>query len=166
MSKLNPYEIKTFDQLKKFAAAYGYKTNPHGKLRQQSWHGLAFDVDGRVVYLKNGAVICESGMSFENCAYLISIIGDPDKFNELKKQLAVHKEMCCCAKNEVLSINNIGLKDEINKVRAENEKLKQAINSAASFLTCMDDLTELNGKCNEQMALETLNAALAIKGGA
>lgn len=38
----------------------------------------------------------------------------------------------------------------------------QAINSAAEYLACMDDLSDLNnGKCNEQMALETLNKALA-----
>lgn len=37
----------------------------------------------------------------------------------------------------------------------------QAINSAAEYLACMDDLSDLNnGKCNEQMALETLNKAL------
>jgi|GEM_PF-4541062 hypothetical protein len=38
----------------------------------------------------------------------------------------------------------------------------KAINSAAEYLACMDDLSDLNnGKCNEQMALETLNKALA-----
>lgn len=38
----------------------------------------------------------------------------------------------------------------------------KAINSAAEYLACMDDLFDLNnGKCNEQMALETLNKALA-----
>lgn len=42
----------------------------------------------------------------------------------------------------------------------------KAINSAANYLVCMDDLSEINnGKCNEQMALETLNKALEqIKG--
>ena len=38
----------------------------------------------------------------------------------------------------------------------------KAINSAAEYLACMDDLSELNnGKCNEQMALEVLDKALA-----
>lgn len=38
----------------------------------------------------------------------------------------------------------------------------KAINSAAEYLACMEDLSKLNdGKCNEQMALEALNEALA-----
>lgn len=37
----------------------------------------------------------------------------------------------------------------------------KAINSAAEYLACMEDLSDLNnGKCNEQMALEALNEAL------
>lgn len=37
-----------------------------------------------------------------------------------------------------------------------------AINTAAEYLACMDNLSDLNnGKCNEQMALETLNKDLA-----
>ncbi|MBQ8465326.1 MAG: hypothetical protein IJ545_04875 [Alphaproteobacteria bacterium] len=84
MPKLRQHDVKTFKDLQKFAKPYGYKLNAHGKLRQQPWLGLAFDEDGRVVYLKNGAVICESGMSFENYAILIEIIGDIEKirFND------------------------------------------------------------------------------------
>ena len=35
-----------------------------------------------------------------------------------------------------------------------------AINMAAAFLTCMDDLSETTGVCNEQAALDALNKAL------
>ena len=36
----------------------------------------------------------------------------------------------------------------------------KAMNSAGNCLTCMDDLSELTGECNEQMALNTLTEAL------
>lgn len=36
----------------------------------------------------------------------------------------------------------------------------EGINSAAAFLTCMDDLSEITGVCNEQAALDALNKAL------
>lgn len=55
--------------------------------------------------------------------------------------------------------------DSENKVKALQEKLDiavKALDISATYLTCMDDLSELNdGKCNEQMALETINEALA-----
>lgn len=68
------------------------------------------------------------------------------------------------------------LRDEIEELKhfdgknvcAENEVLRikvevafNALFSAGNYLTCMDDLSELNdGKCNEQMALEIINDAL------
>lgn len=36
----------------------------------------------------------------------------------------------------------------------------EGINSAAALLTCMDDLSEITGACNEQVALDELNKAL------
>lgn len=36
----------------------------------------------------------------------------------------------------------------------------EGINSAAAFLACMDDLSEISGTCNEQAALNELNKAL------
>ena len=36
----------------------------------------------------------------------------------------------------------------------------EGINSAAAFLTCMDDLSEITGTSNEQAALDELNKAL------
>lgn len=56
--------------------------------------------------------------------------------------------------------------DENKQLEKKLEIAVNSINSAADFLTCMDDLSELNnGKCNEQMALEVLNSALTkIKG--
>lgn len=51
----------------------------------------------------------------------------------------------------------------IEKLEQTQKKLDiaiKSINSATGFLTCMDDLSELSGKCNEQMALEELNKAI------
>lgn len=51
----------------------------------------------------------------------------------------------------------------IEKLEKTEEKLKIAkncMNSAAQFLTCMDDLSELYEKSNEQLALEVLNKGL------
>lgn len=122
MSKLRQQDVKTFKQLEKFAAPYGYKTNRYGKLRQQSWHGLAFDADGRVVYLKNGGVICERGMSFENCAVLIDIIGDPDKFNKLR------------AENKELRFDNQTSWIKMMSTAEENKKLKEMLMLAQHIL--------------------------------
>lgn len=48
------------------------------------------------------------------------------------------------------------------KLEKKLEIAVKAINSAAEYLVCMEDLSEINnGKCNEQMALEVLNEALA-----
>lgn len=114
MTKLRQQDVKTFKQLEKFAAPYGYKTNHRGKLRQQSWRGLAFDTDGRVVYLKNGGVICERSMSFANCAALIDIIGDIDKFDKLKAEV---KELRT-------------LKRDIKEIKKETETIKQQLQIA------------------------------------
>ena len=50
---------------------------------------------------------------------------------------------------------------KISELQSKLDIAVKAINSAATYLTCMDDLSELNnGKCNEQMALEELNKAI------
>lgn len=48
----------------------------------------------------------------------------------------------------------------MRKLRQQLDIAIKGINSATGFLTCMEDLSEVSGKCNEQMALEELNKAI------
>jgi chromosome segregation ATPase len=52
------------------------------------------------------------------------------------------------------------LEDQNNQLKAENDKLREAINSALNFMACPDDLSELTGKCNDQAAFDVLREAL------
>lgn len=52
------------------------------------------------------------------------------------------------------------LEDQNNQLKAGNDKLREAINSALNFMACPDDLSELTGKCNDQAAFDVLREAL------
>lgn len=52
------------------------------------------------------------------------------------------------------------LEDQNNQLKAENDKLREAINSALNLMACTDDLSELTGKCNDQAAFDVLREAL------
>ena len=52
------------------------------------------------------------------------------------------------------------LEDQNNQLKAENDKLREAINSALNFMACPDDLSELTRKCNDQAAFDVLREAL------
>lgn len=52
------------------------------------------------------------------------------------------------------------LEEQNNQLKAGNDKLREAINSALNFMACPDDLSELTGKCNDQAAFDVLREAL------
>ena len=52
------------------------------------------------------------------------------------------------------------LEDQNNQLKAGNDQLREAINSALNFMACPDDLSELTGKCNDQAAFDVLREAL------
>lgn len=64
---------------------------------------------------------------------------------------------------ELIEIANMELRDQLEAERVKVKKLKTAISSALNYLACPDDLTELNGKCNEQMAFDVLREAIDVK---
>ncbi len=59
-----------------------------------------------------------------------------------------------------MTIDELELESENKALREKLDIAVNALNSAANYLTCMDDLSELTGKCNEQMALEIINKVL------
>jgi hypothetical protein len=52
------------------------------------------------------------------------------------------------------------LRDQLEAKEQMIKGLKEAINSALNYMACPDDLTELNGKCNDQMAFDILREVL------
>lgn len=66
--------IKTWEELVEFARPYGYKKTVGGAIRQESWHGLAFNDKGTVKWLYNGAVVARN-VSLEGMAILIKLLG-------------------------------------------------------------------------------------------
>ncbi|MBQ8465325.1 MAG: hypothetical protein IJ545_04870 [Alphaproteobacteria bacterium] len=66
---------------------------------------------------------------------------------KLKEQLAEHKDMCCCATNEVITLENTALKEE-------NEKLKNTLRGCK--FTCLrilnGDVFDRDREIKEQLA--------------
>lgn len=81
--------------------------------------------------------------------------GSPDRHADTGKTITVDKEVY----NSILN-NNTKLFIETANLRKKLATAVDAINMAAAFLTCMDDLSETTGVCNEQAALDALNKAL------
>lgn len=52
------------------------------------------------------------------------------------------------------------LLDDIKMLKTKLNLAVKAMNAAGNYLACMDDLSELTGECNEQMALNELTKAL------
>lgn len=50
--------------------------------------------------------------------------------------------------------------DECKLLKTKLNLAIKAMNAAGNYLACMDDLSELTGECNEQMALNELTKAL------
>jgi uncharacterized membrane protein YgaE (UPF0421/DUF939 family) len=74
---------------------------------------------------------------------------------ELRDQLEAKEQM-------IKGLNGlIDSQQQTNEALAKRiEKLRVAISSALNYLACLDDLTEINGKCNDQMAFDVLRMAL------
>ena len=62
--------------------------------------------------------------------------------------------------NECLDCDKFDFYKQAEDLKEKLEIAKNCMNSAAQFLTCMDDLSELYEKSNEQLALEVLNKGL------
>lgn len=52
------------------------------------------------------------------------------------------------------------LRDQLEAKEQMIKNYKKAINSALNYMACPDDLTEINGKCNDQMAFDILREVL------
>jgi hypothetical protein len=52
------------------------------------------------------------------------------------------------------------LRDQLEAKEQMIKNYKEAISSALNYMACPDDLTEINGKCNDQMAFDVLRRAL------
>lgn len=52
------------------------------------------------------------------------------------------------------------LRDQLEAKEKMIKGLKQAISSALNYMACPDDLAEINGKCNDQMAFDILREVL------
>lgn len=62
---------------------------------------------------------------------------------------------------ELLSqVANMELRDQLEAKEQMIKKYKKAISSALNYMACPDDLTEINGKCNDQMAFDILREVL------
>ena len=64
-------------------------------------------------------------------------------------------------KQELLEqVATMELRDQLEAKEQMIKNLKEAISLALNYMACSDDLTEINGKCNDQMAFDTLRKAL------
>jgi len=115
------------------------------------WYFLEFE---------NGSIFpvyyCGFNREFEfGWDWKISEVLDRCDYKELKK---LKKE------RNALAMGSFPLMIEAAKkmdlLRQQLDIAIKSINSAAGYLACMDDLSEVSGKCNEQMALEELNKAI------
>lgn len=61
---------------------------------------------------------------------------------------------------ELAQIANMELRDQLEIKEQMIKKYKKAISSALNYMACPDDLTEINGKCNDQMAFDILREVL------
>lgn len=52
------------------------------------------------------------------------------------------------------------LRDQLEAKEQMIKKYKKAISSALNYMACPDDLTDINGKCNDQMAFDILREVL------
>lgn len=52
------------------------------------------------------------------------------------------------------------LRDQLEAKEQMIKNYKKAISSALNYMACPDDLTEINGKCNDQMAFDILREVL------
>ena len=63
-------------------------------------------------------------------------------------------------KELLIQVANMELRDQLEAKEQMIKNYKKAISSALNYMACPDDLTEINGKCNDQMAFDILRKVL------